>query len=348
VPDPSHKTAAPRLGGLLRSIASSQLDLELDRSEVREWEHAGASYAMGAREQRSVVLLGPNGQPSIGAALLALRAEPVSRLDVVTMGDPCPLRAETSAWRLEIRLWRVGAGGRLEPLGADARPGWAKPPPLPGDVVEAAQPLGVQCLEGDGRWSLSWRGLEVGEVRWGEGGRAVVELGVGRHDRRARAELAESGDSVPVADELARIVAVVERWRRAGVPAHPANQLGLGGWLADAVHARPAAAGLAQAELVALDPDLRARRAFGVVALSSGGVLPAVFVVGLDPGVLGASEVLWSRVRRSDPDPDRLALVHPAGDPPAAWSALVRHARRGVLDIEVAPDWRSWALVEGR
>lgn len=348
LPDPGRSSSAPRLSGLLRSIAAGQLGLDLGDAVVREWELAGASYALGVRGDRAVVLVGPKGRPSIGAALVALGAGRLARLDVVVMGGAVPSDAEVRAYRLEIALWRARSAGGLVEVGGEELVPWVEPPPLPGELGVVAASLGVVCLEGDGRWSLGWRGLEVGEVRRGESGAVLVELGVGRHDRRARAELAEGCGPAPVAAELAAVVGVVERWRRPSVPAHPANQLGLGGWLGDAVHARPAAAGLAGAELVALDPDLRARRAFGVVALGDGSVVPAVFVVGLDPSALDASEVLWSRIRRSDPDPGRLALVHPAGDPRSAWSAVVRHARRQVVEVEVGPDWRSWALVEGR
>lgn len=348
VPGSGRLPATPSLAGLLGRIAAGHLGLELDRSQVREWELGGASYALGVQGDRALLLVGPRGFPSIGAGLVALGARPLTRLDVIALGEPEELRAEARAYRLDVALWRAGPGGRLVPVEMRARPGWAEPPPLPDNLAQAATSLGVVRTVGDGRWALSWRGLEVGEVRWSEGGSVVVELGVGRLDRRARAELATERGASPVGRELARVVEAVARWRRPDVPAHPANQLGLGGWLADAVCARPEAVGLVRAELVALDPDPRARSAFGVATLGDGSELPAVFVVGFDPRALGAAEVLWSRIGRRDPDPGRLALVHPVGDPRAAWSTLIGYVRRDVVDVEVASDWRAWGLAGGR
>jgi hypothetical protein len=332
----------PKLGGILRHLAEDRFGMAIEPGRAREWEWAEVAYAAAAEHGRGLVVVGPVGRPSLGVALFGIDEAELSEVDLVAMGDTDRIALEARAFDLELRVWRPGPGGALSRVVPEVPKRWADPPRLPLDVASAAAVAGVDILRGDGRWSLCWRGLEIGEVRPDEAGRAGVALGVGRFDRRARAELGGDGNAAPFADELEQVVQVVARWRRAGMPAHPANQLALGGWLADAVRARPERVGLASAALAFVEADLEARHAFGVVRLETAEEVPAVFVVGPDPEVLAASEALWTLAGVEDPDPDRLVLVRPSGDPPALWSRVVLHARRKVLEIEVPADWRGW------
>jgi hypothetical protein len=89
-------------------------------------------------------------------------------------------------------------------------------------------------------------GLEVARVTEGR-----LEVGVGRHDRRARVEL--GGDLDPGA-ALRDAVAVVVARRRLGAAPHPANTLARSRWLRAVVCGRPDLAGAAA--LTPADPPL--------------------------------------------------------------------------------------------
>lgn len=85
-------------------------------------------------------------------------------------------------------------------------------------------------------------GLEVARVI---SGRLVV--GVGRHDRDARAEMRPGEDPGAALDEA---VAAVRAWRRTGVARHPANTLARSRWLRSVVCAQPSLVGMGSLEPV--------------------------------------------------------------------------------------------------
>lgn len=92
-------------------------------------------------------------------------------------------------------------------------------------------------------------GLEVARSVPVTGGWALA-VGVGRHDRDARAEMAPDQDPGAALDE---VVATVRALRRSGAPRHPANLLARERWLRRVLVAHPHLVGAARLEPVA-DP----------------------------------------------------------------------------------------------
>ena len=86
-------------------------------------------------------------------------------------------------------------------------------------------------------------GLEVARVIGGE-----LVVGVGRHDRDARAEMRPGED---VGSALEEAVGAVRAWRRPGAARHPANTLARSRWLRSLVIARPEVVGVSSLNVVA-------------------------------------------------------------------------------------------------
>ena len=123
----------------------------------------------------------------------------------------------------------------------------AEPAPAPDDVAAAVADLRfAELLRRHGAQPLVEQGVLRGEVLGLEVARVVdgrLEIGVGRHDRAARAELGRDADPDRA---LAEVVAAVTELRRAGAPVHPANTLARSRWLRSVVCAHPALAGAAE------------------------------------------------------------------------------------------------------
>jgi hypothetical protein len=122
-------------------------------------------------------------------------------------------------------------------------------------------------------------GLEVARVVDGH-----LQVGVGRHDRLARAEMRPDED---IGEALDEAVGAVRARRRLGEPRHPANTLARGRWLRSVVCARPELVGAR--DLVPVEPplpwfDLPEAGAAPALGTSSPGARPLVVVcsVGVD------------------------------------------------------------------
>jgi hypothetical protein len=218
-------------------------------------------------------------------------------------------------------IWAVD--GRELSQGEPAPAVW--PAPLPRDLRFA------ELLRSHGAVPVVEHGVLRGEVLGLEVARVVdgrLEIGVGRHDRAARAELGWDTDPGPA---LSEVVAAVQELRRAGAPVHPANTLARSRWLRAVVCARPTLVGAGDLDPVAPPlpaPDLTDNGAVPCLGVSvDGRALMVVCSSGIDPDVIPTAAD--SRLRyRADAD---LVVVVPDGDDHpltvALAAALARPAR---------------------
>jgi hypothetical protein len=174
-------------------------------------------------------------------------------------------------------------------------------------------------------------GLEVARVIDGR-----LEIGVGRHDRAARAEL--GGDPGPA---LAETVATVARLRRPGAAVHPANTLARSRWLRAVVCAHPALAGAASLEPVPPPlpaADLTDNSAVPCTGLNPDGApLVVVCSTGVDPDLIPTAAD--SRLlHRTDAD---LVVVVPEGDDHPLTVALAGVLARPAILRAVPRGWES-------
>ena len=154
-------------------------------------------------------------------------------------------------------------------------------PPVPDGADSFARILsdhGAEVIVEHGVLRGEVLGLEVARVVDGR-----LEVGVGRHDRSARAEM-YPWEEVGVA--LDRAVHAVRDRRRPDQPRHPADTLARGRWLRAVICARPSLAGAVSLALVAPPlpwfdlPEAGAAPCLGAAA--DGTPLLAVCSVGVD------------------------------------------------------------------
>jgi hypothetical protein len=118
--------------------------------------------------------------------------------------------------------------------------------PADGETADLLRAHGIEPVLEHGVLRGEVLGLEVARVVSGN-----LEVGVGRFDRLARAEMRGSEDLDAALDEAA---GAVRAWRVAGAPRHPANTLARGRWLRSIACARPDLVGAKR--LVAVPPPL--------------------------------------------------------------------------------------------
>ncbi|HEX4865952.1 MAG TPA: hypothetical protein VFV02_17920, partial [Acidimicrobiales bacterium] len=151
------------------------------------------------------------------------------------------MREPPGVWLLSGREIR-----RAEPLqaaGGETESDMAEMSGTAGEFAGLLVAHGVEPVLEHGVLRGEVLGLEVARVI---GGQLVV--GVGRHDRNARAEMRPGEDLGSALDEA---VAAVRAWRRPEAQRHPANTLARSRWLRSVVVARPELVGASSLETVA-------------------------------------------------------------------------------------------------
>ena len=230
-------------------------------------------------------------------------------------------------------VWTVQGRGlsRAEP--APAPDTWPRPSDL--RFTEVLRRHGAQPLVEQGILRGEVLGLEVARVVDGR-----LEIGVGRHDRAARAELGRDADP---GRALAEVVGAVTAVRRAGAPAHPANTLARSRWLRSVVCAHPALAGAAELDPVAPPlpaADLTDNAAVpGLGVAPDGGPLVVVCSTGVDPDVIPTAADSRAQYR---PDAD-LVVVVPEGDDHPLTAALAAALARPATLRTVPRGWEALA-----
>jgi hypothetical protein len=213
------------------------------------------------------------------------------------------------------------------------------PPPVQTAMPAALEPAAARMRSAglDTEWEQraltgEWLGLEVARaVLTAEG--PVFEVGVGRHDRAANAEIYPEGAPDAFLDQA---VAMVRELRRPGAPPHPANQLAPERWLRAVARLRP--------ELVGLGPlrdapppveraDLRER---AVAPALAEGPTVVVFSVGVDPDLVAAAADARLVLAPGAP----LVIVVPQGDDHPLTRRLAVELDAPAEVRTVAPGWR--------
>jgi hypothetical protein len=176
-------------------------------------------------------------------------------------------------------------------------------------------------------------GLEVARVVDGR-----LEIGVGRHDRAARAELGRDADPVLA---LSEVVAAVAELRRFGAPVHPANTLARSRWLRAVVCAQPVLVGAADLDPVAPPlpaPDLTDNGAVPCLGLGvDGRRLVVVCSTGVDPDLIPTAADSRARYQ---PDAE-LVVVVPEGDDHPVTAALANALARPAKLRTVPRGWEA-------
>jgi hypothetical protein len=282
------------------------------------------------------VLIDDSEVSGLGPALAwAWRGEAVS-LDVL-VEETIPGSASVVARRAAefaqpaTRVWSV-AGRSLSPV---------EPAPEVDAVLEDVDASLVELLMAHGADPVVEHGVLRGEVLGLEVARVVagrLEVGVGRHDRYARAEMRRGEDPGSALDEA---VAAVRALRRPEAPVHPANTLARGRWLRSVACADPALIGFASLEPVSPPlpwfdlPEAGSAPALGVMADGSLGV--AVFSVGIDMDLVPTA----ADVRLLHAPSAELVLAVPEGDDVAVTRALAAALVRRASVRVVPKGWES-------
>jgi hypothetical protein len=205
----------------------------------------GAGLVIGG-DSSAWVLVDDGGVGRLGATLAWAWRQNAAFLDVVVEGDLAAgliARRAGEFARPSVRVWSVD-GRRLLPAA----------PAAPLLSSESADPELVSLLRAHGADPVIEHGVLRGEVLGLEVARVVgdrLEVGVGLHDRSARAEMRPDEDPGGALDEAVR--AVRDR-RRLSAQRHPANTLARGRWLRSVVCSHPSMAGFRS--LVAVAPPL--------------------------------------------------------------------------------------------
>ncbi|HEU5149264.1 MAG TPA: hypothetical protein VFU19_02135 [Iamia sp.] len=181
------------------------------------------------------VLLGPDADRSLGAALAWARRREADDLHVVVDDpDAAGLLARRAALLAPApTIWRAD-GTDLVPAPPAPVPALL-PAPEAADLRSLLREAGLDVVEEDGATLGELLGLEVARITEGDDG-PVLEVGVGRFDRELT-EMAHA-DLAP-ADRLHRAVDIVAGYRRPGAPPHPLNQLVPERWMRSALVAEP-------------------------------------------------------------------------------------------------------------
>ena len=221
----------------------------------------------------------------------------------------------------------------------------AEPSPASRPDESGADPELVGLLRAHGVDPVVEHGVLRGEVLGLEVARVIGEklvVGVGRHDRDARAEMRPNEDLGAALDSAA---SAVLRWRRPGVARHAANTLARGRWLRSIVCSRPSLVGASELHSVPPPmpwfdlPEAGAAPCAGVDA--SGRELVVVCSVGVDLDLVPTAadcRLLYG----SRPDVP-LVLLLPAGDDLPVTRRLAGMLASPADVVTVSRDWESLA-----
>jgi hypothetical protein len=287
---------------------------------------------------RGWVLIDDGAARRFGAALAWAWRHGVPELHVVVDGDAgaAGVVARRAAELADPpSIWAVNGRGlsRAEPALAE----W--PTPLPPDLRFA------ELLRSHGAAPAVEYGVLRGEVLGLEVARVVdgqLEIGVGRHDRAAWAEL---GRDVEPGQALSEVVTAVRDLRRAGAPMHPANTLARSRWLRAILCARPDLAGAAELDPVAPPlpaADLTDNGAVPCLGVANDGrPLVVVCSTGIDPDVIPTAADSRARYQ---PQADLVVVVPEGDDHPLTLALAGALARPGTVRT-VARGWEELGSV---
>jgi hypothetical protein len=307
------------------------------RSELWTFPGGAALAEPGPRIGRAWVLIDDGSVARFGSALAWAWRRGVRDLDVlVHEAVPSAGGASGVVARRAGELARVPAVWSVD----GRRLSVATPAPRLADMPAPTEGMAA-LIESRGAEAVWEHGVLRGEVLGLEVARVVdgrLVVGVGRHDRMARAEMRPGEDVHAALDE---VVAAVRDRRRYGEPSHPANTLARSRWLRSVLCCRPSLVGADR--LAAVPPPLPwfdlpeagAAPAVGeasrrsVVVVSSVGVDLDLVPTAADCRVLHSpgADLLLAMPERDDVAVTRAlagALAHPATvvTVPGTWESL--------------------------
>jgi hypothetical protein len=277
------------------------------------------------------VLIDDGSARRFGPALAWARQAGVSRLHVLVEGAEAAgvvaRRARafvpaSSVWLVDGRSVVPAAPAPIEPFAG--APAWSA-------LAEVVRRHGCDAVVEHGELIGSVLGLEVARVIDGE-----LAVGVGRHDRIARASMRPGEDAGAALEEAA---AAVRLWRRLGVARHPANTLQRSRWLRSVVCTSPALVGAAW-----LEPAAPALPSLGLTDNSAvpcvGPDIVAVCSVGIDLDLIPTA----ADCRLVHGPSSRLVIVTPAGDDVAVNRGLLDDLGAPARLVTVSRGWEGLAV----
>jgi hypothetical protein len=319
----------------------------LGKDEISQTEPAAFPGGAARRDRasdRAWVLIDDGSPHRFGPALAWAWQQQVRQLDVLVEGaEPAGVVARRAAELARPPLVRLVSGRSTTPAEA-AGPG--VPAGAGGDATEY-----VRLLRAHGVEPVFEHGVLRGEVLGLEVARLVdgrFEVGVGRHDRAARADLGDPvdlGHPVELGRALDGALAAVATRRRPGAARHPANALARARWLRSVVCAAPDLVGAAVLTLASPPlpsagvTDNSAVPCVGTTA--TGRPVVVVCSTGIDLDLVPTAA---DSRRLHDPDAE-LVIVVPEGDDPPVTRALAAALRRPAA-VRTVP--RSWEQLGGK
>ena len=226
----------------------------------------------------------------------------------------------------------IDPSGDLDVLEPAPAPAPTAAPAALGPAAARMRSAGLDTVWEQHALTGEWLGLEVARAVLTADG-PVLEVGVGRHDRAANAEIYPEGPTDAFLDQA---VATVRELRRPGAPPHPANQLAPERWLRAVARRRP--------DLVGLGPlrdapppveraDLRER---AVAPALAEGPAVVVFSVGVDPDLVPSAADARLALAPGAP----LVIVVPEGDDHPLTRRLAAGLDEPAEVHTVAAGWR--------
>jgi hypothetical protein len=284
------------------------------------------------------VLIDDGSAHRFGPALAWAWQQRAQQLDVLVEGaEAAGVVARRAAELARPPMVRL-VSGRSTMLAEAAGPD--VPPRAGRDAVEFAGLLrahGAEPVFEHGILRGEVLGLEVARLADGR-----FEVGVGRHDRAARADLGaplDLGHPVDLGRALDEAVAAVVTRRRPGAARHPANALARSRWLRSVVCADPGLVGAAL--LTPASPPLPSAGVTDNCAVpcvgrtDTGRPVVVVCSTGVDLDLVPTAA---DSRRLNDPDAELVILV-PEGDDQPVTRALAAALRRPAAVLTVPRQW---------
>jgi hypothetical protein len=240
-----------------------------------------------------------------------------------------------AAFRLPVSV--IDPGGDFDVLEPAPPPALVPMPAMLEPAAARMRSAGLETEWEHGALTGEWLGLEVARAAMTADG-PVFEVGVGRHDRAANAEIYRDGPPDAFLDQA---VATVRELRRPDAPPHPANQLAPERWLRAVARHHPELASPQLAGLGALvdAPPPTEREDLGqraVAPATAAGPTVVVFSVGVDPDVVPAA----ADARGALAPGAGLVIVLPEGDDHPLTRRLAASLEQPADVRTVPPGWR--------
>jgi len=321
-------TAPDRRQQLLRlSLRAVVSDLTGDHTDLAVSDVPGGAWLV--RDDTLWARLDDRPHRSLGAVIALALREGTERLEILVGDrDAAPVVARRARqWHLPISVHHLDERTpvAVEPAAHRSTPTVPEEHLAFTEMIAAA---GADPVVAHGVVTANFRGLEIARVV-DDGDGARLEVGVGANDREAFREL-HIGET-PEAS-LARVVAAVAEHRLDGARPHPFNTMSPEGYLASALRADPAAAGVGTLVLTGSAVAPIGAVDAGPAMLMGGGRLFAC-TTGVDLGAMpDALDTLDAMIATGEMSDPALTVVVPSRN---RLPVLDRLAEAAVASVEI-------------